>query len=199
MGNTIQEKLYKELQLQQSKSKDYKAWGEVEVVKVALKSGDEIVLYQTGQSINEIQVFKSDNCPDKAISDIFANKKKVNVILFTKQTNATKVINQKPKEVPPILDDQAQLLGVSIRLVEPTNYLKGLSGRYSTLLNDGTTICIGNTMEDAFVAAFLVEKTCKAYVESQPVGGAKPINRLEAWLMHQFYMLKYSKESEKNK
>lgn len=199
MQNSIQEKLYNELQYQLSKCKDYKAWGEVEVVKVALKSGNEIAFYQAGQSVNEIQVFKPDNCPDKDVSDIFANKKKINVILFTKQTNATKVIRQKPKEVPPILDDQAQLLGVSIRVVEPAKYLKGIGGRYSVLLTDGTTICIGSTLEDAFVAAFLVEKTCKAYIESQPVGGAKPINRIEAWLMHQFYMLKYSKESEKNK
>lgn len=198
MSLTIKERLFSELQLQQSKSKDYKAWGEVEVLEAAIRVGDnEIALFKAGNSLDDIKILPLNS--DNIYATLFRKKKNIGAILLTKQTNAQKVIHQKPKEVPPILDDQAQLLGVSIKVVEPTKFLKGISGRYSVLLSDGTTICIGNSMEDAFIAAFLVEKTCKAYVESQSIGGAKAINRIEAWLMHKFYLLKYSKESEKNK
>ncbi len=198
MNQNLKEKLFSELQLQQSKSKDYKAWGEVEVLEAAIRLGDnEMALFKAGNSLNDIIVLPISS--DNIYAKLFKKKKNIGAILLSKQTNAQKVIHQKPKEVPPILDDQAQLLGVSIRVVEPAKFLKGISGRYSVLLTDGTTICIGNNLEDAFIAAFLVEKTCKAYVESQSIGGSKSINRIEAWLMHKFYLLKYSKESEKNK
>jgi hypothetical protein len=45
----------------------------------------------------------------------------------------------------------------------------------------------------------LLGKTSKDFVEAAYLGGAKSINRIEAWLMHKFYMLKYSKEAQKNK
>lgn len=179
------------------KSESYHSWGRVEVLELLVFHQNEYFVFNADEG-DEFRKFEflSETHP---IFSKLAKKKKPGVILISRQTNASRVIAQHPSEVPPILDDQAQLLGVSIRLVTPTDILKGLSGRYSTLLTNNTAVSIGNTLEDAFVAAFLVEKTCKAYVEAQAIGGAKPINRIEAWLMHKFYMLKYSKESERNK
>ena len=74
-----------------------------------------------------------------------------------------------------------------------------LKGRFAAILKDGNSICVGNNLEEAYVAAQLLEKTSKAFVEAAHLGGAKSINRIEAWLMHQFYKLKYSKEAKKNK
>jgi L-fuculose-phosphate aldolase len=107
--------------------------------------------------------------------------------------------SQVKEEIPPILDDQAQLLGVSVRIANTEqNITKALNNRFAANVIDGTSFCIGNTLEDAYVAAQLLEKTSKVFVEAKALGGAKPINKIEAWFMQQYYLLKYSKEAEKN-
>jgi hypothetical protein len=45
----------------------------------------------------------------------------------------------------------------------------------------------------------VLEKACKAFIEAEFLGGAKSINKFEAWIMHQVYIKKYSKMAEKNK
>jgi hypothetical protein len=120
----------------------------------------------------------------------------VGVVLITQQRYASKV----KKEIPPILDDQAQLLGVSVRVAaSPEEIIKALKGRFAAILPDGKSICLGSNIEEAFVAAQLLEKTSKAFIEAEVLGGAKSINRIEAWLMQKFYQLKYSKEAKKIK
>jgi ribulose-5-phosphate 4-epimerase/fuculose-1-phosphate aldolase len=107
---------------------------------------------------------------------------------------------QVKEEIPPILDDQAQLLGVTVRIAKTdADLLKALSGRYAAIGSNGISTCIGSSIEDAYVAAQLLEKTAKVFVEAKALGGAIPINRIEAWFMQQYYQLKYSKEAGKNK
>lgn len=92
------------------------------------------------------------------------------------------------------------MLGVSVRVMQnEKKILSALSGRYATILGSGNSLCLGNTLDDAYVAAQLLEKTAKAFVLGKALGGAKSINKIEAWLMQQFYLLKYSKAAEKNK
>ena len=50
----------------------------------------------------------------------------------------------------------------------------------------------------AFVVCQVLEKACKAFIEAEFLGGAKSINRVEAFLMHQFYLRKYSALKEEN-
>jgi hypothetical protein len=53
------------------------------------------------------------------------------------------------------------------------------------------------TLDDAYIAAQLLEKTSKAFIEAKYLGGAKSINRLEAWAMQMYYQFKYSREAKK--
>jgi hypothetical protein len=52
-------------------------------------------------------------------------------------------------------------------------------------------------MEEAFIVAQVLEKTCKAFIEAEFLGGAKGINKFEAHLMHKIYLMKYSKIKDK--
>jgi len=52
-------------------------------------------------------------------------------------------------------------------------------------------------MKEAFVVCQVLEKACKAFIEAEFLGGAKGISKFEAHLMHQFYLLKYSKQKKK--
>jgi L-fuculose-phosphate aldolase len=170
----------------------------VEVVQIALRLSDgKIISTDKHRKLSEIT--EADIIMEKENSlyhTLFEKRKKVQVILLTRQEYAAQVT----KEIPPILDDQAQLLGVSVRIAkEEQHILKALNGRFAAIVQNGDSICLGNSLEDAYVAAQLLEKTSKAFIEAEYLGGAKSINRIEAWLMQQFYQFKYSKEAKKNK
>ncbi|HRH57434.1 MAG TPA: hypothetical protein PLS10_07265 [Chitinophagales bacterium] len=176
----------------------YKSWGKVEVTQIAMRlDNNEIIHTQKSKSISSItdtDIVTANS--DSIFSKIFTKRKKVSVILITQQEYASQV----KEEIPAILDDQAQLLGVSVRVAKnDDDIIHSLNGRFAAVLLNGTSICLGTSLEDAYVAAQLLEKTSKAFIEAKYLGGAKSINKIEAWLMQQFYQFKYSKEAKKNK
>ena len=177
----------------------YKSWGHVEVLQIALRiSENSYLLTNEKKSLNELS--KEDvqlmSSTTSFFHQIFSTRKNINTILITNQQFASQV----QEEIPAILDDQAQLLGISIRISKSgENVRKSLSGRYAAILPGGTSICIGSSLDDAYVAAQLLEKTSKVFLEAKYLGGAKPINKIEAWFMQQYYQFKYSKEAVKNR
>ena len=182
----------------EQQSAGYKSWGKVEVLQVAIRlDNNEIISTNKNKILSELTLNNINVENENSIfSKIFNKRKKIQVILITKQEFASQIKN----EIPPILDDQAQLLGVSVRVAKnEDDVLSALSGRFAAVLQDGKSICLGSSIDDVYVAAQLLEKTSKAFIEAQYLGGAKSINKIEAWLMQQFYQFKYSKEAKKNK
>lgn len=177
----------------------YKSWGNVNVLQVAQRiNATEFLLTDGGKPLGEITTddISLRSSSGDIFGQIFSSRKKINTILITSQQYAS----QLKEEVPAILDDQAQLLGVSVRIAASDNGIaKALSGRYAAILPNGKSICLGSSMEDAYVAAQLLEKTAKVFIEAKHLGGAKAINKIEAWFMQQYYLFKYSKEAFKNK
>jgi hypothetical protein len=180
-------------------SAGYKSWGKVAVLQIATRiDGNAYLINDENSDLSNLNI---NDCRTILLSDdwigsIFLKRKKINYILITQQEFATQI----KEEIPPILDDQAQLLGVTVRVAKDNNsILKAINNRFAALLQNGKSICIGNTLEDAYVAAQLLEKTSKAFIEAKYLGGAKSINKIEAWVMQQFYQFKYSKEALKNK
>jgi len=176
----------------------YNTWGKVEVVEIAIRVEEGGYVFASNKT--DWQFIKAEDIvyhrnENPTFQNIFNARKKIQVVLKTQQQFASQV----KEEIPPILDDQAQLLGVTVRLANAEqNITKALNNRFAANVIDGTSFCIGNTLEDAYVAAQLLEKTSKVFVEAKVLGGAKPINKIEAWFMQQYYLLKYSKEAEKN-
>jgi L-fuculose-phosphate aldolase len=112
------------------------------------------------------------------------------------------------REVPPILDDMVQIIGPSVRVADyalPTTRkivrttVKALRGRMAALMANHGAVCVGRDLDEAFVVCQILEKTCKAFIEAEFLGGAKSIGRVEAFLMHQFYLRKYSARSVTNR
>ncbi len=176
----------------------YKSWGKVDVLQIAIRlENNEIITTPKNKSLSLLtaqDIITAD--PDSIFSSIFSKRKKVQVVLITQQEFASQV----KEEIPPILDDQAQLLGVTVRIAKnDEDIIHSLNGRFASILLNGNSICLGNSIDDAYVAAQLLEKTSKGFVEAKYLGGAKSINKIEAWLMQQFYQFKYSKEAKKNK
>jgi L-fuculose-phosphate aldolase len=143
----------------------------------------------------------------KLHAEIYKTRKNINAVIHTHQMNASTVAAAR-REVPPILDDQAQLLGPSVRVADyalPNTKkivkatIKALKGRNAALMANHGAVCIGRDMEEAFWACQVLEKACKAFIEAEFLGGAKGINKFEANVMHQYYLMKYSKQKKKNK
>ncbi len=135
-------------------------------------------------------------------AEIYKTRKKIQAVIHTHQMNASTVAAAR-REVPPILDDMAQIIGPSVRVASyalPStkkivrSTIKALKGRNAALLANHGAVCIGRSLEEAFLAAQILEKACKAFIEAEFLGGAKGIPKYEAHIMHQYYLLKYSKK-----
>ena len=139
--------------------------------------------------------------------EIYRTRKKIHAVIHTHQMNASTVAAAH-REVPPILDDMAQIIGPSVRVADyalpstkkiTKKTVNALKGRNAALMANHGAVCVGRDLEEAFVVCQVLEKACKAFIEAEFLGGAKGINKFEAHLMHQIYIRKYSGEAEKNK
>lgn len=139
--------------------------------------------------------------------EIYRTRKEVHAVIHTHQMNASTVAAAH-REVPPILDDMAQVIGPSVRVAAyalpstkkiTKKTVKALRGRNAALMANHGAVCVGRDLDEAFVVCQVLEKACKAFIEAEFLGGAKSINKFEAHLMHQIYIKKYSREADKNK
>lgn len=143
----------------------------------------------------------------KLHAEIYRTRPEIQAVIHTHQMNASTVAAAR-REVPPILDDMVQIIGPSIRVADyalPTTRkivrvtVKALRGRMAALMANHGAVCLGRDLEEAFVVCQILEKACKAFIEAEFLGGAKSINRVEAYLMHQVYLRKYSRQNEQNR
>jgi len=132
---------------------------------------------------------------------VYRERKEIGAVIHNHSPNAS-VVAAARREVPPVLDDLAQLIGPTVRVADyalPSTKaivkrtMKALKGRNGALMANHGAICLGRDMEEAFTCCEVLDKGCKAFVEGEFLGGAKSINRFEAALMHQIYLKKYSK------
>jgi L-fuculose-phosphate aldolase len=135
---------------------------------------------------------------------VYQDRKDIGAVIHSHSMNASTVAVAR-REVPPILDDMVQIIGPSIRVADyalPSTKkivkktMKALKGRNAALMANHGAVCIGQDMEEAFTCTFVLEKTCKAFIESEFLGGAKTINKFEAHLMRQYYLRKYGKRNK---
>lgn len=140
-------------------------------------------------------------------AEIYKQRKEIQAVIHTHQMNATTVAAAR-REVPPIIDDMVQIIGPSVRVSKYTlagtqkfarHAVKALKGRQAALLANHGAVCVGRTLDEAFTVSQVLEKACKAFIEAEFLGGARPISKVTAAVMHQVYLKKYSKLEEKNK
>jgi L-fuculose-phosphate aldolase len=135
---------------------------------------------------------------------IYGERKDAGAVIHTHSMNASTVAAAR-RDVPPILDDLAQIIGPGVRcasyalpstrkIVRVT--LKALRGRNAALLANHGAVCLGRDLQEAFTCCQILEKGCKAFIEAEFLGGARPINKLEAAFMHQYYLRKYAKRGQ---
>ena len=138
----------------------------------------------------------------KLHAEIYRRREEIGAVIHTHSPSAS-VVAAARREVPPVLDDMAQIIGPTLRvapyalpstrkIVKVT--MRALAGRMAALLANHGAVCLGRDGEEAFTCAMVTEKACKAFIEAEFLGGAKSIPRFEAVVMHQYYLRKYSKQ-----
>lgn len=138
---------------------------------------------------------------------IYRKRPEINGIIHTHPQNGCTVAAAQ-KEIPPILDDMAQLIGPTLR-VAPHAYpgtdemvggvLEAINGRNACLLANHGAVCVGRTLDEAFTVTLILEKTCRSYIDSFAIGGAIAFTADEARDLHKMYMETYSVQDQKEK
>ena len=135
-------------------------------------------------------------------SEIYKSRPDINAVVHTHSTNAC-VIGAARIEVPPILDDMVQIIGGSLRVAKYSlpgskdiaeNALEALEGRNAAILANHGSVCLGRTMDEAFVTAQIVEKTCRVYIDAQSLGGAVNLKDEDVTYMRNFFLEKYGQK-----
>lgn len=190
-------------------------WGNVSV-----RLGDKMVVTPSGA---DYRVLKAEEMPvvdlrtgewegPKPSSErdlhraVYEERREIQAVIHVHSPHASTLAAAR-RELPPILDDIAQLLGPSVRVADYAlpgtrkivkGTVKALRGRMAALMANHGAICLGRTLEEAFLCCQVLEKGCKAFIEAEFLGGAQGINKFEAWVMHQVYLKKYSRQWEKS-
>lgn len=135
-------------------------------------------------------------------AEIYARRPEVRAIVHTHSMSACTVAAAR-REVPPILDDLAQIVGPTLRVADyalpgtkkmARTVLRALSGRTAALMANHGAVATGRDADEAVLCAQIVEKGCRAFVEAEFLGGAKSLPVFEAAVMHQVYLKKYSRQ-----
>ncbi len=133
--------------------------------------------------------------------EIYRTRAEAKAVVHTHSMSASTVAAAR-REVPPILDDLAQIVGPTLRVADYSlpgskkmarTVLRAMSGRMAALMANHGAVAIGRSADEAVLCAQIVEKGCRAFVEAEFLGGAKSISRFEAAIMHEVYLRKYSR------
>lgn len=133
---------------------------------------------------------------------IFLDRPEIHGSMHTHSTYALTVATAG-KDLPPICDDQVQILGGDIRLSPYTlpgtkemadEVVKALKGRCGALIANHGAVTVGRTLREAFTASQVLEKAAMVYVNCQSIGGPRRISEKDIEFFHDFFLNKYGQK-----
>ena len=136
-------------------------------------------------------------------ADIYKNRPEVNGIVHTHSTYALTVATAR-KEIPPICEDQVQILGGSIRVADyampgtkemALACLKALDGRQGALIANHGAISCDISLAKAFIGSQIIEKTAMVYINSMAIGGPVEISQKDVAFFSDFFRNKYGQKT----
>lgn len=145
----------------------------------------------------EADILKRE-CP--LLHGIFIRRRDLSAVMRTAPRYAREAA-ARGADIPPVLDDMAQIIGPRVRVCDATSSAKvwsALGGNNACLIRSGAVpvphaLAVGRTPEQSFAATLILEKSAQAYLEGRYLGGAKPLNGLVARLLHRQYRAVYSR------
>ena len=133
---------------------------------------------------------------------VYLDRPAVNGIVHTHSTYALTMATAR-KPIPPICDDQVQILGGDVRVADYTmpgskemaeSVVKALQDRDGALIANHGAITVGRTLAEAFTGSQVLEKTALIYINTQSIGGPVEISQEDVEFFHDFFMTKYGQK-----
>lgn len=133
---------------------------------------------------------------------VYLARPSINGIVHTHSTYALTLATAR-KPIPPICDDQVQILGGDVRVAPYTmpgtkemadGVVEALDERCGALIANHGAITLGRTLKEAFTASQVLEKTALIYINTQSVGGPVEISEKDVEFFHEFFMTKYGQK-----
>lgn len=159
--------------------------------------GEEQVAFVTDKSVEELE----GNFRAAAVLLICALKSKQDAgAAAIVDSKSILEFSAKRATLPPILEDMAQINGVSVRAAKQNTaaeVVNALSGaRNSCFLPEAGAVVTGRTLAEVYTCALVLDKAANGYLLAEKKGGAQHLSAFEAWLENMVYKLKYSKKNQ---
>ena len=108
----------------------------------------------------------------------------------------TEICIDSHHEIPAVLDDMAQIVGPSVRMVpaDEEKIAKALTKATSVMIENSCLIAGGRTLYEAYTAVQIIEKSAETILKAQVIGGVKPMSARLSRYMHRKFQKSYSKE-----
>ena len=175
------------------------------------REGETMNMYDEDGNVTRINLLTGENIsggdyPEtmELHREVYRRRKDVNSVIHSK-TPVIVAVSKIGKTMKPLLDDFAQLIGITVRGAEydPGNTVKSakkvvrkLRGRNAVLLSGNGALCAAGDKSDAEAVEMVLEKGARAQISADLIGGAKAINPVESLLMRVVYKTKYSNQKK---
>ena len=187
--------------------------GYVECGYIAVKADDGLYITAPDADFKDLAEDKITFVTDKSVEEFEGNFRAAAVLLIcalkTKTDDGAAAIvdsksilefSARKMTLPPILEDSAQINGVSVRATKQNTAAEvvgAISGaRNACFLPDAGAVVTGRTLAEVYTCTLVLDKACNGYLLAEKKGGAQHLNAFEAWLEHMVYKLKYSKKNQ---
>lgn len=133
---------------------------------------------------------------------ILLTRPEVNGVVHTHSSKALAVAVTR-KGIPPICDDQVQILGGDVRCAPYTypgtiemadSVCEALEDRFGALIANHGSITLGRNLKEALLGSVILEKTAQIWIDVQALGGAVEISKEDCEFFHEFFMNKYGQK-----
>ena len=158
-----------------------------------LLSGDDGTEFETPMSK---ELDRRDFSTAAMHRDIYLARPELNAIVHAATPDILAAQDKCRRKLKPLLDDFAQIAGVSVKKAKKEKAAKALKGRSAVFVKGGGVLCCGVDMYDANAIRMVTEKNCQAYLAACSFGVTNYINGLESLLMRFVYVKKYSKQKD---
>ena len=180
---------------------------------IATRHEDGVIVAKVTSNLDELKDENLVFVNDKNVETLEGNFRAAAVILFCairqdKNASAAAIVDSdkilafssKRKTLKPILDDMAQVCGISIKCAAKNTaaeVVSAISGqRNACFLPDAGAVVTGRTLDEVFTATLVLDKACNAEILAESKGGTSAMNVCQALLEHIVFKLKYSKKNQ---
>lgn len=188
--------------------------GYVQSGYIAVKEGDGICVTRPTAKFENVAEEDIAFVNDKNIETLDGNFRAAAVILFCairqdKNAGAAAIVDSesilkfssKRKTLQPILDDMAQVCGVSVKCASKNTAAEivgAISGqRNACFMPDAGAVVTGRTLDEICTATLVLDKACNISLLAENKGGTQHMGVIDAYLERIVYKIKYSKTNQK--